>query len=286
VLPRGTPQLPPPQRPLPPEPSPSLGGRPPDAQGPPAPTAGALEPACRARGRPAPAREARRRAPASPVGAQRPQPDRPLAAPLLHTHRPLLTLRLVRIRSDVTVRLKSVRSGCALQKSDVSARAPHNRPTRRCTFHLPGGTPPLSHPGEPAQPAYPANGSSGHLHPAPAHLTYPSERPSQPPVAPSEASMAGQHNSPTRQGCSSRHRGQQASACQPHPAPPSAGAPTGRPEARDPPAPCPLATSRLPGKQGAETIWHPLQHPGTSPQVNGRCKIYRSRPRPLTLSRS
>lgn len=122
---------------------------------------------------------ARRPGAASPDGRRSrtclPQRVKP-AAPLLHTHRPLLTLRLVRIRSDVTVRLKSVRFGCALQKSDVSARAPHNRPTRRCTFHLPGRTPPLSHPGEPAQPAYPANGSSGHLHPAPAHLTYPSER--------------------------------------------------------------------------------------------------------------
>ena len=193
--------------------------------------AGALEPACRARGRPAPAREARRRAPASPVRTQRPQPDCPLgppAAPLLHTHRPLLTLRLVRIRSDVTVRLKSVRFGCALQKSDVSARAPHNRPTRRCTFHLPGRTPSLSHP-EPAQPTYPANASSGLLHPAPAHPTYPSERPSQPPVAPSEASMAGPHNSPTRQGCTSRHRGPQVSACRPHPAPPIRRSPHGPP---------------------------------------------------------
>ena len=75
VLPRGTPQLPPPQRPLPPLPSPSLGGRPPDGQGPPAPVAGALEPACRARRRPAPGREA------SPVRTQRPQPDCPLGPP-------------------------------------------------------------------------------------------------------------------------------------------------------------------------------------------------------------
>lgn len=45
------------------------------------------------------------------------------------------------------MRLKSVRFGCVLQKSDVSARAPHDRPTRRRTFHLPGRAPSLSHPG-------------------------------------------------------------------------------------------------------------------------------------------
>lgn len=45
------------------------------------------------------------------------------------------------------MRLESVRFGCVLQKSDVSARAPHGRPTRRCTFHLPGRTLSLGHPG-------------------------------------------------------------------------------------------------------------------------------------------
>ena len=47
-------------------------------------------------------------------------------------------------------------------------------------------------------------------HNSPTAGSHPSERPSQPPVAPSEASMAGPHNPPTRQGRSSRHRGQQA----------------------------------------------------------------------------
>lgn len=222
---------------------------------------------------------------------QRPQPDCPLGPPAAppSTYPPTPFDTATR---QNTLRRNSASGICPIwlrlaKKRRLGARpsrpaypAVHIPPTRQNPVPRPSRASPHN---SPTRRTAPADASTRPRHISPARQN---ARPSQPPVAPSEASMAGPHNSPTRQGRSSRHRGQQVSACQPHPAPPSAGAHTGRPGARDPPAPCPIATSRLPGKPGAETIWHPLQHPGTSPQVNGRCKIYRSRPRPLTLSRS
>ena len=224
MLPRGTPQLPPPQRPLPPLPSPSLGGRPPDGQGPPAPVAGALEPACRARRRPAPGREA------SPVRTQRPQPDCPLGPPAAppSTYPPTPFDTATR---QNTLRRNSASEICPIWLRLAKKRRLGARPSRPAypAVHIPPTrqNPALSHPGSPhnspTRRTAPADASTRPQHISP---TRQNAR-SQPPAAPSEASMAGPHNSPTRQGRSSRHRGQQVSACQPHPAPPSAGAHTG-----------------------------------------------------------
>jgi hypothetical protein len=153
-----------------PLPSPSLGGRPPDGQGPPAPVAGALEPACRARRRPAPGREA------SPVRTQRPQPDCPLGPPAAppSTYPPTPFDTATR---QNTLRRNSASGICPIWLRLAKKRRLGARPSR---------------------PAYPA------VHIPPTR---------QNPVP--QPSRASPHNSPTRQGRSSRHRGQQVSLCLP-----------------------------------------------------------------------
>jgi hypothetical protein len=268
-----------------PLPSPSLGGRPPDGQGPPAPVAGALEPACRARRRPAPGREA------SPVRTQRPQPDCPLGPPAAppSTYPPTPFDTATR---QNTLRRNSASGICPIwlrlaKKRRLGARpsrpaypAVHIPPTRQNPVPQPSRASPHN---SPTRRTAPADASTRPQHISPTRQNARASRPWPPRKPPWPARTT---RLPGRAAAVATEASRSLSACQPHPAPPSAGAHTGRPGARDPPAPCPLATSRLPGKPGAETIWHPLQHPGTSPQVNGRCKIYRSRPRPLTLSRS
>lgn len=116
---------------------------------------------------------------------QRPQPDCPLGPPAAppSTYPPTPFDTATR---QNTLRRNSASGICPIWLRLAKKRRLGARPSRPAypAVHIPptrqNPVPRPSRASPPAQLAYPANGSSGRLHPAPAHLTYPSERPTEP----------------------------------------------------------------------------------------------------------